>query len=195
MDDFSPEFRQKYVRSVEGQDYISYTGLLHLAHDKIRSIDVVVLQFPLPENGGVAVVRAVIEDTEGRRWVDIGDAGDDTCVPELVAHKIRLASTRAKGRALRDMLCLDAVMYEEIYPDRSPAVNSAAITGANNEMITSEQGNRITQILHTNNIPTEAARELLVKHFGKDTLSALTVSEADLYIETLLRFHASKQAS
>jgi len=188
MDEISPEFRQKYVRSVEGRDYISYEGLRHLAHSRIKSIDIEILQLPLLDNGGIAVARATVEDTDGRRWVDIGDASDNSCAPSLAPHKIRLASTRAKGRVFRDMLDIDMVMYEEIFPGEHPGVNG------DTKGITVEQGQRIIQIMQASNISRDTAQKLLVKAFGKERLQDLTSAEADVYIENLLRLNAQKQA-
>lgn len=194
VDEFNADFRDKYISTIEGKDYIAYSGLLRLAHDRIRSIKVELLQPPLPSNGGVTIVHATIEDTDGRIWEDIGDASDDTCESSVALHKIRLASTRAKGRALRDMLGIDMVMKEEVFPDKKPAVNPAAISDGG-ERITAEQGQRITQIMQANNISHQEARELLTRKFGKETLKDLTVAEADAYIEELLKLRAQKLAS
>lgn len=181
--DLDADFRRRYVEISEGRDYIRYEGLRHLAHGLIKEMRVDIVQFPRPENGGVAVVYACITDTEGREWAAHGDAGPLNCAPEVLPHRIRIAEIRAKGRAMRDMLDLDMVMFEELYPE--PV----------NEQMTNEQAQRINQILQAHSISKEDAVNLLKRVIGKESLRDVTRIEADIYIGALLDWAIASKKS
>lgn len=119
-----PEFRQKYVKNLQGKEYVLYNGLIILAKDKgLKSIQNDILQFPDSNNNFTAIVRSTVigwdKDPAGN-WVEvtysaIGDANAQSIAAKPVqAHFIRMAETRAKGRALRDYIGIDAVMFEEL---------------------------------------------------------------------------------
>jgi hypothetical protein len=79
-------------------------GVLDLATQKgLLKLEVELLQFPTKENGNEAICRAVAGSATGEVFSDIGDANPSNCHSMIVKHLIRMASTRAKGRALRDL--------------------------------------------------------------------------------------------
>lgn len=49
-----------------------------------------------------------------RVFVEVGDCDDSNCGTMIRAHKVRMAATRAKGRALRDALGIGEALAEEI---------------------------------------------------------------------------------
>ncbi len=178
IEELDREFRDKYVKTIEGRDYIQYVGLLVLAHDRLRGTEITLIQAPTPDNNNTAIVHAAIKDADGCIWSALGDASDQNCCdPELIPHKIRLAETRAKGRALRDMLGIDMVMVEELSPPATP------LRG-----ITSDQSARITQLMQSRNISKEKARDLLSRVVGKESLQDVTAEEADVFIMALLNY-------
>jgi len=114
---------KRWVIKRDGKDYITYSGLLDLLHQESGgnfAIHTEVLQFPRDDNGQVAVcfARVLIKQTEGggpsRTATGIGDAGPKSTNAMIAAHAIRMAETRAKGRALRDLLNVGLVMAEEL---------------------------------------------------------------------------------
>lgn len=112
--EFSPEFRSKYVRTLQGKDYILYGGLLKLAQAKgLKRIDVEVVQIPNEDNGMLAVARAQVETDDGV-FTDIGDASPMSVAHSIQPHLLRMASTRAKARAMRDAVGVDLVAVEEM---------------------------------------------------------------------------------
>ena len=72
------------------------------------------MQFPSNENGNEAICRAVAESKTGEVFSDIGDANPANCHSMIAKHLIRMASTRAKGRALRDMCNIGIACLEEL---------------------------------------------------------------------------------
>lgn len=96
------------------KEFVTYPGLLSLAHKKgLRRIDVRVVQLPDKENNFLAVVEATAEFEHGI-FADVGDASPDSVDPHLGPHILRMASTRAKARALRDALNIGIVSVEEL---------------------------------------------------------------------------------
>ncbi len=86
-------------------DYFGYDQALDAAHKKgLDGIDTEFLQFPTKENAGRTIIKATVTGSDGKKYSAIGDsAPDDTSLSNSVRpHWIRMAETRAKGRALRD---------------------------------------------------------------------------------------------
>ncbi len=98
-----PRLDDRFIKNIEGKDFVLYAGLLDLAHQKgLSRVKVEILQFPTPENGHMAIVRALAESRLGDAYMDIGDANPTNCNAKVAKHLLRMASTRAKARALRD---------------------------------------------------------------------------------------------
>jgi len=104
---------ERFIKTIEGRDFVLYSGLLDLAHQKgLLKIEVDPLQFPTKENGFFAICKAMVTSKFGEAFVDVGDANPANCNAKVAKHLLRMASTRAKARALRDyddigMTCLE----------------------------------------------------------------------------------------
>src|ERR671932_1014456 len=106
--------REEYVIERGGRRFVLYAGLLEEAHVKgLRGIETELLQVPGPENGEIAIVRAVVRMEEGK-FSGIGDAGPQNVGQAIVPHLIRMAETRAKARALRDAINVGVTALEEL---------------------------------------------------------------------------------
>lgn len=99
-----PKLDERFIKNIEGKDFALYVGLLDLAHQKnLTSMEVDLLQIPTKENEHTAICRATGKTANGGLFIDIGDANLMNCNAKVAKHIIRMASTRAKARCLRDM--------------------------------------------------------------------------------------------
>jgi len=110
---------KQYIVSLKGKMHPTYPGVLQAAMKAgLVELTSKVVQFPSPENGGVAVVEAMAvfagPDGRDRVFQEVGDCDDRNCTPHIAPHKIRMASTRARGRCLRDALGLGIALAEEM---------------------------------------------------------------------------------
>ncbi len=105
---------EKFIINLQGKSYVTYEGLLDLAHQKnLRSLEVEIIQIPSNENNMTAICKA-IATTDKERFQDIGDASPKSVNTALVPHLIRMASTRAKARVLRDLTNVGMTAIEEL---------------------------------------------------------------------------------
>ncbi len=105
---------EKFIIDLQGKSFVTYEGLLDLAHQNgLLSIDVQLLQVPSRENNMTAVCMATAR-TKDSSFTDIGDASPSSVASSLIPHIIRMASTRAKARALRDLTNIGMTAYEEL---------------------------------------------------------------------------------
>ena len=99
-----PKLDERFLTNIKGKDFVLYAGVLDLANQKgLLKLEVELIQFPTKDNGKEAICHAVAVGKNGEVFADIGDANPGNCHELIAKHLIRMASTRAKGRALRDM--------------------------------------------------------------------------------------------
>jgi hypothetical protein len=102
---------------VSEKEFVTYPGLLALAHELgLEEISTTVLQMPTEANGQTAVIRAVAKGKPGL-FTGIGDASPLNTNRKVARHLIRVAETRAKARALRDLTNVNFVAFEELGGD------------------------------------------------------------------------------
>ncbi|HCD41973.1 MAG: hypothetical protein QM391_00190 [Bacillota bacterium] len=112
--ELSKEFRERFVKTLQGKDYVLYGGLLELARQRgLKRIDTRVIQIPSQDNGMYGVVEAEIETDDGV-FKEIGDASPENVNRAIQPHLLRMAATRAKARAMRDAVGIDMVALEEL---------------------------------------------------------------------------------
>jgi hypothetical protein len=134
----SASINPEHIITLQGQQYCTYRGVLECAHSLgLEGIRTRILQVPGPDNDHVAIVEAEVRLKDGRVFVDVADASPKNVHARLATALIRLASTRAKGRALRDAVNIGEVLAEELpdveaeqplpaAPSRTPARAAAA---------------------------------------------------------------------
>ena len=105
----------KFIINYQGKNFITYEGLLNLAHEKnLKSISVDLIQIPTHENNITAICKSTAP-TDSERYTDIGDANPNSVNSNTVTHLIRIASTRAKARVLKDLTNVDITPIDEIF--------------------------------------------------------------------------------
>jgi hypothetical protein len=105
----------EFVVKLKGKSYPLWAGVLDAATKAgLKTLTTTVLQFPTAENGQLAVVEATAMFDDGRVFTDIGDCSPASTTPQLAPAALRLASTRAKGRCLRDAINCGMTMVEEL---------------------------------------------------------------------------------
>jgi predicted nucleic acid-binding Zn finger protein len=110
-----PKLDDRFITNIKGKDFVLYAGVLDLATQKgLLKLEVELLQFPTKENGNEAICHAIAESKTGEVFSDIGDANPNNCHSMIAKHLIRMASTRAKARCLRDMCNISIVAVEEL---------------------------------------------------------------------------------
>lgn len=108
---------ENFIINLQGKSFVSYEGLLDLAHQKnLRSIEVELIQIPSKDNNMTAICKATAITDEGK-FVDYGDANPQSVNSTIVPHLIRMASTRAKARTLRDLTNVGMTAIEELKID------------------------------------------------------------------------------
>jgi hypothetical protein len=119
----NPEFviqiasRNERGETTGEKEFVTYAGLLALAHDLgLEEIHTTILQMPTEANEHTAVVRAIAKGKPGL-YSGLGDASPANTNRKVARHLIRVAETRAKARALRDLTNVSLVAFEELGGD------------------------------------------------------------------------------
>lgn len=117
----------RFIVNLKGKDFILYAGLLDAATAAgLKSLTTRIVQVPAAENGHMAVMMARAEFGDGRVFEDVGDCSPANCSPQIATAALRMASTRAKGRCLRDALSIGSTMFEELPPDMGDELSPPA---------------------------------------------------------------------
>ncbi len=101
----------RWVKQIHGKDFITYEGLLNLAHEKgLRELGAYFVE--VTEQKAIAYAWASF--TDGREFWESADATPNNVNQMVKAHFPRVALTRAKARVLRDALNIGMVAIEEL---------------------------------------------------------------------------------
>ena len=107
-----------HLRGNKKTQFILYTGLIILAHEKgLQRIETEMVQCDW--DAGRFVFKATVVGKDGETFVEYGDATTKNVGKNIVPHAMRMASTRAKARALRDFTGLGLCTKEELEADES----------------------------------------------------------------------------
>jgi predicted nucleic acid-binding Zn finger protein len=124
LDKHRPQLDERFIIDIRGKEFVLYAGVLDLATQMgLVKLEVDLIQVPSDQNKMVAVCKATAVSKTGAVFIDYGDANPMNCTEKVSRHIIRVASTRAKGRALRDMCNIGIACLEELgdFEDEIPA--------------------------------------------------------------------------
>lgn len=192
------KINEKFIVNLKGKDFVTYEGLLDLAHQEgLISIETELLQIPSKENGETAIVKAIAK-TKDRIFIDIGDASPNSVNGMIRPHIIRMASTRAKARALRDLTNVGMTAIEELGDD-SEIINNTSNTEpvkvfksdsdkqaiVDNSLATDRQIKAIYAIAKNKSYTEESLKNYVKSVYNKDSIKELTRQEASDVIQML----------
>ena len=110
-----PTLDERFLIKLGNREFVQYPGLLDMAHQKgLAKLEVEVIQLPNPENNHECIVRATAVTESGLVCTDLGDANAKNTSSLVSKHLIRMASTRAKARVLRDITNIGITSLEEL---------------------------------------------------------------------------------
>lgn len=145
---------RRFVVNLQGKDFVTYEGLLDTAHQKgLVGIHTDIIQLPASQNGNMCVVKAVAK-TESGEFHGIGDADPNNVNRLITKHIIRMAETRAKARALRDLTNIGMTAIEELGGDDAPAPRNQEVK----KTITKAQAKKMVALAQNN---TELVKQIL----------------------------------
>jgi len=121
-----PKLDDRVIAKIKGREFCLYAGLLDMAHQKgLMKIEVMPVQYPTKENGNEAICLATVESKSGEVFVEVGDANPGNVTQMIAEHILRMAATRAKARALRDMTNIGMTCMEELSDPEKVIPNNA----------------------------------------------------------------------
>ena len=103
---------KRFLVNLQGKDFVTYEGLLHTAHEK--GLIGITTELVSHNGDNQQVIFKATARTEKGEFTGYGDA-DTTNVNKMIAkHLLRMAETRAKARALRDLTNIGMTAFEEL---------------------------------------------------------------------------------
>jgi len=122
-----PKLDEHWILNIQGNEFVKYAGLLDLGHQRgLLKLEVEAVQYPTKDNGHEAICKAVAVSKTGETFMDIGDANPNNTSAKIAKHLLRMASTRAKARVLRDFNNIGMTALEELADLEEAADNTPA---------------------------------------------------------------------
>jgi hypothetical protein len=119
-----PKLNDQFIINMKGKEFVLYSGLLDLAHQKgIQMLKVEPVQYPSKDNGMEAICKASLESPNGDLYVEYGDARPQNVNKMVANHILRMAATRAKARCMRDYTNIGITCLEELGGDDIPELD------------------------------------------------------------------------
>lgn len=110
-----PALDERFIKNIKGKDFAVYAGLLDLAHQMgLVELKANPVQYPTKENDMRAICISYARTSDGKVFEDVGDADPRNTDTLISKHIIRMASTRAKARVLRDLTNIGMTCLEEL---------------------------------------------------------------------------------
>lgn len=194
----SDKFKQYFSTKTAGGETISADGLVALAHVKgIWKLESHIIQFPNAENNNMCICEATVggydwdpieEKIVRVEFTDIGDASPQNCNRMVAPSFIRMASTRAIGRALRKYTNIDMVCTEELGEDDIATESMEDIASV--KMVDPQQLIAMKGIIQQKGIDKATFEGMLIKTFNTNDFQRLTFEQANTMIQILNNYVA-----
>lgn len=174
------KFKTDKVVKLQGKEYVLFEGLLEVTHENFHLVGMEseIQQYPSSENGNVAIVKATVtvkDKDEIKTFVGTGDASPTSVNKMIAPHIIRMAETRAYGRAMRFLTGFGTV-FEELgevdFNDKKKKISSENTSKKPESKVESPNENKKTS--------SDASKAQLNK-IEKDA-KALGLSAQEVYV-------------
>ncbi len=107
---------KRFIVNLQGKDFVTYEGLLDNAHQKgLLGIKTELVSYK--DNQAIFKAEAF---TEQGCFTGYGDADPSNVNRMIAKHILRMAETRAKARALRDLTNIGMTAFEELGGEEIP---------------------------------------------------------------------------
>ena len=101
------------IINLKGREFCTYKGLLWVSWEHgLQELTVDLIRYDADRN--LAISRATAKGSRGGPFTDIGDASPKNVGRAMVDAVIRMSSTRAKARVLRDYTGIGITCWEEL---------------------------------------------------------------------------------
>ena len=172
------KIEERFIVNLQGKQFVTYEGLLDLAHQEgLIGIETELIQIPTKDNDYLAIVQA-IATTKDKKFMGIGDCDNSSANRMIAPHKIRMAETRAKARALRDLTNVGMTAIEELSGDieesKAPKQANTQVKGK----LSDKQIARLYAISNAAGISAEQVKEKIKSQLNKE-VSEMTKDEYD----------------
>ncbi|WZL74234.1 hypothetical protein QBE52_05720 [Clostridiaceae bacterium 35-E11] len=171
---------RRFILNLQGKDYITYEGLLDAAHKKgLTGIETELISY----NGdnGQTIFKAIAK-TENQSFTGYGDADFSNVNSMIQKHIIRMAETRAKARALRDLTNIGMAAIEELGGDDTDYTTNVSPAYNENTVISfgKYKGQTLVEVLEkdrgyieylSNKATNEEIRKICAELLGRNQLS------------------------
>lgn len=169
-----PTVKKEFIVKLQGKEFVTYEGLLDVAHQQgLQSIETEIIQLPNQENNNTTIVKAVCRTDKGE-YHGIGDAAPNSVNRMILPHAIRMAETRGKARALRDLTNIGMTAVEELGGDQEE------------RKATSKQLTTMISLAKQKNY-TDNMSQYIKDTYNKNSSTDLTTSEAGEVIKYLTK--------
>ena len=174
--------------NIKGNEAIKADGIKILAHEKgIKKLTVKIIQFPNAENNNMCIAEAYLvgydwDPIEKKvvevEYTDFGDASPSNCSAMVASSFIRMASTRATARVLKNYTNVGMVSYEEL----------GSATAEPVQLITPNQTEMIRSLMQEKGISQGEARDMMLRLCNKVTFKLLTIDDANVIIKAMKEY-------
>ena len=177
----------KFIVNLKGKDFVTYEGLLDLAHQMgLISIKTEFIKFVSDGICDTVIVKAVAS-TKDKEFHGIGDASPRSVNKMIEPHMIRMAETRAKARALRDLTNIGMTAFEELggEEEKQGKVDEDKQALEDNSYASDKQLKFMARLMKEKGFTAESMKNYTKTAYNKEDSKSLTKKEASELIEML----------
>lgn len=192
MKSYKDKIKPDFLYEVDGKQFVTHAGLMDLMFEVgvVTSIENELIAVPCAENEYTAIVRSKVlikdDDDTIHLFTALGDSNDFNTDEPYSLHKVRVAETRAEGRALRKALGVNITMYEELGGDKTltdkVSGSTAKVPMSNkvmSEPMTDKQLDYIKKLVKDKNLPFEIIGKTLEEMTGGQKKDIKDMSKGD----------------